>query len=529
MSNPMANITSSSIKRTLDPIEWEIQAKRIKLDQTSTKSLGLLSPPVTPEKRDRILNVQANSVSSLNTKLFGAVKSQPLSVYSRAKKLFLRSSAVELDGFALTAREAEAHLLRQHIDRCLLKLESTSIYVSGPPGTGKTAQVNAILSSLIVGDIENADDKVYKVPVRIDSKKINRRLRIAKINCMTVRKAEDIFDAIYSDLEGQFTRKKRTAQDLKRYLADKSKCDITIVVLDEMDNLMGNNSQQVLFDLFSWASDMSNDNPKLAIIGIANALDLTDRFLPRLKSNNISPKLIPFLPYTADQIKQVLTAKLCCLVDGKTNVPPLVHPAAIQLCAKKAAITTGDLRSAFDIMHRALELTESLQVQKLGSKELYNLTLENAPKVMIAQLARVCNSTVSSNFNSKLKDLNIQHKTVLCSLIKYEEVLKSQKSKTIASINSFYSYYASLQDVRKVIGVLNRGEFLEVLSSLESDSFINISSSMNAKIHTTSKIKGPISYGDSRLSSSVPKMDILKIVDDIGILKKILAGTENCI
>ncbi|OBA17257.1 uncharacterized protein OGAPODRAFT_81514 [Ogataea polymorpha] len=422
---------------------------------------------------------------------------------------------MDLDGFALTAREAEARLLRQHIDQCLLKLESTSIYVSGPPGTGKTAQVNAILSSLIVEDIENADDRIYKVPVRIDSKRINRRLRIAKINCMTVRKAEDIFDAIYSDLEGQFTRKRRTSQDLKRFLTDKSKCDITIVVLDEMDNLMGN-SQQVLFDLFSWASDMSNDNPKLAIIGIANALDLTDRFLPRLKSNNISPKLIPFLPYTADQIKQILTAKLCSLADGKTNVPPLVHPAAIQLCAKKAAITTGDLRSAFDIMHRALELTESLQLQKLGSKELYNLTLENAPKVMISQLARVCNSTVSSNFNSKLKDLNIQHKTVLCSLIKYEEVLKSQKSKIIASINSFYSYYASLQDVRKVIGVLNRGEFLEVLSSLESDSFINISSSMNSKIHTT-------------LSSSVPKMDILKIVDDIGILKKILAGTENCI
>ncbi|KAG7903367.1 hypothetical protein KL935_000899 [Ogataea polymorpha] len=528
MSNPMADITSSSIKRTLDPIEWEIQAKRIKLDQASAKSSGLLSPPVTPEKRDRILNVQANSLNSLNTKLFGSVKSQPLSVYSRAKKLFLRSSAMDLDGFALTAREAEARLLRQHIDQCLLKLESTSIYVSGPPGTGKTAQVNAILSSLIVEDIENADDRIYKVPVRIDSKRINRRLRIAKINCMTVRKAEDIFDAIYSDLEGQFTRKRRTSQDLKRFLTDKSKCDITIVVLDEMDNLMGN-SQQVLFDLFSWASDMSNDNPKLAIIGIANALDLTDRFLPRLKSNNISPKLIPFLPYTADQIKQILTAKLCSLADGKTNVPPLVHPAAIQLCAKKAAITTGDLRSAFDIMHRALELTESLQLQKLGSKELYNLTLENAPKVMISQLARVCNSTVSSNFNSKLKDLNIQHKTVLCSLIKYEEVLKSQKSKIIASINSFYSYYASLQDVRKVIGVLNRGEFLEVLSSLESDSFINISSSMNSKIHATSKIKGPISYGDSRLSSSVPKMDILKIVDDIGILKKILAGTENCI
>ncbi|KAG7813322.1 hypothetical protein KL921_000868 [Ogataea angusta] len=524
----MANITSSAIKRTLDPIEWEIQGKRIKLNQTSTTSLGLLSPPVTPEKHDRILNVQASSVSSLNTKLFGAAKSQPLSVYSRAKKLFLRSSAVDVDGFALTAREPEAHLLRQHIDQCLLKLESTSMYVSGPPGTGKTAQVNAILNSLIVGDIENADAKIYKVPVRINSKRINRRVRIAKINCMTVRKAEDIFDAIYSDLEGQFTRKKRTAQELKRFLADESKCDITLVVLDEMDNLMGN-SQQVLFELFSWASDMSNDNPKLAIIGIANALDLTDRFLPRLKCNNISPRLIPFLPYTADQIKQVLTAKLCCLVDNKTTIPPLVHPAAIQLCAKKAAITTGDLRSAFDIMHRALELTESLQAQKLGSKELHSLTFENAPKVMIAQLARVCNSTVSSNFNSKLKNLNIQHKTVLCSLIKYEEVLKSQKSKTIASINSFYSYYASLQDVRKVIGALNRGEFLEVLSSLESDSFINICSTTNAKIHATSKIKGPVSYGDSRLSSTVPKMDILKIIDDIGILKKILAGTENCI
>ena len=45
--------------------------------------------------------------------------------------------------------------------------------------------------------------------------------------------------------------------------------------------------------------------------GIANALDLTDRQLPRLKAQvSCQPKLIHFAPYNKDQIVSIIQHRL---------------------------------------------------------------------------------------------------------------------------------------------------------------------------------------------------------------------------
>ena len=55
-----------------------------------------------------------------------------------------------------------------------------------------------------------------------------------------------------------------------------------MLVLDEIDHLI-TKDQDVLYSFFEWAKSNSS---KLIMIGIANALDLTSRFLPRLKTKN---------------------------------------------------------------------------------------------------------------------------------------------------------------------------------------------------------------------------------------------------
>ena len=47
------------------------------------------------------------------------------------------------------------------------------------------------------------------------------------------------------------------------------------------------------------------------LTGIANALDLTDRQLPRLKAQvTCQPKLIHFAPYNKDQIVSIIQHRL---------------------------------------------------------------------------------------------------------------------------------------------------------------------------------------------------------------------------
>ena len=150
---------------------------------------------------------------------------------------------------------------------------------------------------------------------------------------------------------------------------------ISLVVLDEIDQL-DCKSQEILYTLFEWPSlpnsrlvligksclhnlllfiSTPNYNGRklhpllmiLLLIGIANALDLTDRILPRLQSHvRCRPQLLHFPPYSKDQIVTILQGRITgeC---GETQT--VIDPMAVQFCARKVAAVHGDLRKALDI------------------------------------------------------------------------------------------------------------------------------------------------------------------------------------
>ena len=77
-------------------------------------------------------------------------------------------------------------------------------------------------------------------------------------------------------------------------------CDeMAVLGLDELDQLLGTQrgvKQEVLYSMFEWAALPQS---RLVLIGVANALDLTERFLPRLRARNAPPSLLCFPPYAA--------------------------------------------------------------------------------------------------------------------------------------------------------------------------------------------------------------------------------------
>jgi cell division control protein 6 len=267
----------------------------------------------------------------------------------------------------------------------------------------------------------------------------------------------------------------------------------------------------------------------LILIGIANALDLTDRFLPRLKSRNLKPNLLPFMPYTAPQIANIITSKLkgldASLADP--NFIPFLHPAAIQFCSKKVASQTGDLRKAFDICRRAVDMIESetkveqarIRLQDSPSKtplkenlnlaspavklagfqksalkdprqttlfpSISHLTLETAPRATIAHVAKVTAAVFSNGASQRLASLNLQQKAVLCALSALEKkkreatsvvtfpMTPSKHANAAPTIKQLFEAYCTLCNRENLLHALTSIEFSDVVSGLETLSLVS--------------------------------------------------------
>lgn len=428
--------------------------------------------PITPRHR-LLLNGNNVTPRSPKTPSNGAT-----SVYSQARQLFSRCS----NPGKLVKRDNERAELSNFIASRLEAKFGGCMYVSGPPGTGKSALVQEILQQETNTDV----------------------LKTSLINCMSIRSTKDLSGKLSEDLDlGEedsfeklrscFTRAK--GKGLQKYL----------VILDEIDQLV-DLDLELLYNLFEWSMLPSS---RLILIGIANALDLTDRFLPRLKARSLKPELLPFMPYSAAHIVDILSTKLRNLSSGDTDVIPFLHPAAIQFCAKKVASQTGDIRKAFDICRRAIDLVEQetnnrdakLLSEQSPSKtplmENINLsspptprspdkgtapkyTVQTAPKATIAHVAKVTAQVFGNGTAQRLVALNLQQKAVLCSLAALEKQKRnshvertmfatpSRHNSAAPSIKQLYGTYSQLCKRENLLHPLTNAEFRDVVSGLES-------------------------------------------------------------
>lgn len=433
--------------------------------------------PITP--RHRVLASQTTPKSARTPATHSST-----SVYNAARQLFSRCS----NPGKLIGRDEERAELSTFISTAFESKSTGCLYVSGPPGTGKSALLNEAIQEHTGSD----------VPVSV-------------VNCMSVRSTKDLAQKLSEDLElkedagfeylkSVFVRGK--ARDQKKYL----------VVLDEVDILV-DLDLELLYSLFDWSMQPTS---RLILIGIANALDLTDRFLPRLKARNLKPELLPFMPYSAAQIAGVITSKLKTLAPVGSQTLPFLHPAAIQFCAKKVAAQTGDLRKAFDICKRAIDLVDQEfreketraalddNSPKTPLMENINLsspatspskktayTTETAPKATIAHMAKVTAQVFSNGATQRLKSLNLQQKAVLCALAALERrkretqvdrtmfATPSKTNSSAPSLKQLYDAYSSLCKRDNLFHALSSVEFRDVVSGLETLSLVTAADSKN--------------------------------------------------
>ena len=466
------------------------------MSRTESEDCVQLLTPKTPRHR----NVLSERVPVTPRHKIGVVKNPRLpltprtpstpnkipTVYDCARQLFDRNC----DPGPLIGREHERRQLHIALKEGIQSKVGRCLYVSGPPGTGKSALVNDVCRS--VKDSEN--------------------VKSAFINCMSVNSSKDIYGKLVEELVGSDVETGDWTAQLRATFVPKipSSKLVYIVTLDEIDSLL-NLDLEFLYTLFEWSLHRQS---RLIVIGIANALDLTDRFLPRLKLKNLKPQLVPFLPYTAPQIASVVTTKLKSLSPTGSTTPanyvPFIHPSAIQLCSKKVAAQSGDLRKAFDIVRRAIDLiaTETkkkhendLEAQPilvspsrppLGENpnlrvppraamdlktSLSSLTILNAPRATIAHISRVSAAAFSNGTSQRLQTLNLQQKAALCALISHQRQHRNNASSIFAntfkaytppSVRKVFETYSELCKRENSLHPLTSTEFVDIISGLET-------------------------------------------------------------
>ncbi|XP_027714275.1 cell division control protein 6 homolog [Vombatus ursinus] len=361
----------------------------------------------------------------------------------------------------LPAREKEMDVIRHFLKEHICGKKAGSLYVSGAPGTGKTACLNRILQDLK----EELEDT-----------------KIVVLNCMSLRTSQAVFPAIAQEI-CQESISKSSGKDLMRKLEKhmtSEKAPMFLLVLDEMDQL-DSKGQDVLYTLFEWPWLR---NSHLVLIGIANSLDLTDRILPRLQARaKFRPQLVNFPPYTKEQIATILQDRL-----KQVSSDQVLDNAAIQFCARKISAVSGDARKALDVCRRAVEIVESDVRNQTVLKPLSECKSAKSsgqssfPKrVGLIHISQVISDTYGSRMalsqEGAQDSFPLQQKILVCSLLLLTRQLKA-KEVTLGKLHEAYSKVCRKQQVAAV----DQSECLSLSGLLETRGILGLKKSKETRL-----------------------------------------------
>ena len=333
----------------------------------------------------------------------------------------------------LLCRETQVQTMEAWLDKHLVAGNSGSMYISGAPGTGKTATLTHLLET-----------------------KVKKEYKSIFINCMVLKSSI----AIYREVAKQLNPNKiaKTEKDALKTIESciRNSKIMILLVLDEVDQLESKD-QSVLYTVFEWPALQGS---KLVLVGIANSLDLTDRVLPRLQvSPNYRPALLHYPPYTKQEIMDIITARLREGARDAGSGQPVITARAIAFLAGKIASLSGDLRKALDVCRRALELSETIARKQSMLKPLNPRALASPSKsprkgylnpkavagvgqVDVPQIMKVINqvygSQVTASLGTKGDGLPLKQKILIASLLL---MIKKGRSKevTLGKLAETYS------------------------------------------------------------------------------------------
>ncbi|XP_060905138.1 cell division control protein 6 homolog [Labrus mixtus] len=342
----------------------------------------------------------------------------------------------------LLSREVERASIKSFLEEKVLQRLPGSIYISGAPGTGKTACLNCVL---------------HEMKAELSS------VQTVVVNCMTLRSSHAIFRLLSEKLKAPGGQ-----NGVQRFLTAPGPA--VLLVLDEMDQL-DSKAQDVLYTIFEWPYLPKS---RLCLVGIANALDLTDRILPRLQARpHCRPLLLHFPPYSRQELAAIVQDRL-----AQASAEGILDASAVQFCARKVSAVSGDARKALDICRRAVEAVESDERKKGSDQKSEN----KASRVSLPQVARVLSEVYGDRMASQCsgsdgESFPLQQKLLVCCLLL---IVRNGKSKEIV-LGKLHEVYSRLC-ARRQVSAVGQGECLSLCSLLESRGIFALKKAKEARL-----------------------------------------------
>jgi cell division control protein 6 len=403
----------------------------------------------------------------------------------------------------LKCREREHKEVMAAIHAALKHRKSSSMYVCGLPGTGK---------SLTVGEAEKAVRRWGDGSGRVGKLAKSERPIVAAVNCMALSEPRHVFARIIEALGGvspaELARASADAggnpenSDLsqlpevatlralvtgdgvhgvhggggKRFKgrANDAAKPMVVVLLDEMDQL-ASKAQSILYELFGLPTLPGS---RCVVIGVANNINLVEVTLPRLKMRGCEPEVVRFDAYDKDQLKLLLAQRLA-------KLPwECFEDAGLELCSRKVASATGDMRRALNICAVAVDLCarEAAAAAAEAEAEAEGVATEKTPAeaareskplVRISHVARAISLSFASPVVDTMRSLPQQQQMVLCAAVRLFRVGGGASRSRETKLGELHDKYASLCKETAIKG-MNSGQFSEVCAVLADQTLLRL-------------------------------------------------------
>lgn len=301
-----------------------------------------------------------------------------------------------------------------------------NVFIYGLTGTGKTAVTKYVLRKLS----HRAGGKILTAYVNCRRSNTNYRL-LAELASKVG------YPVPFTGLS--------VAEVLHRFISGLERLEtIMIIVLDEIDWLVKNSGDAVLYHLTRLNSELKKS--RVSIIGITNDLKFMEYLDPRIKSGLGEEELV-FPPYTNKELEDILRKRAeMAFKEG------VLEEGVIPLCAAIAARQNGDCRLALDLLLKAADIAEREGAVKVSEEHVRKAQQELEKNLVVATI----------------KSMPLHVKLVLFAVYTLQ---KKQRNKKIITGEIYETY----REICRNLGIteVTQRRVSEILSELDMLGVIN--------------------------------------------------------